>query len=104
MDAVDSNSYLLEEEKWQLRELILGSQENFSIVLRLSYVFLENKEELVYLLCKIIQYVSKEVPCSPHQRKKPNPESIIEAHKLRLVEALLLQENVKVMSPEFFSN
>jgi hypothetical protein len=104
VEVVESNSYLLEEEKWQMRELILGNQENFSIVVRLSTVFLENREELAYLLCKIIQYVSGEIPCSPHHRKKPNPESIIEGHKLRLVEAVLLQENIRVMSPEFFSN
>jgi hypothetical protein len=104
LEAVDGNSYLLEEEKWQLRELVLANQENFSILMRLSAVFLENREELAYLLCKILQYVSTEVPCSPHQRKKPSPEQLIEAHKLRVVSAVLNQENVRVVGPDFFSN
>lgn len=87
-----------------MRELVLGNQENFSILLRLSAVFLENREELAYLLCKILQYVSTEVPCTPHNRKKPKPEQLIEAHRLRVVEAVLNQQNVRVITPDFFSN
>lgn len=104
IDLIDSNNFLSEFEKWEISELVLTNQENFSIFLRLATAFLENKEELVYLLAKIIQYVSKEIVCAPHQRKKPCPEQLIEAHRLKVVENVLTQENIRVMAPDFFSN
>lgn len=63
----------------------MNSQENFSILMRLTAIFEENKEELTYLLCKILHYFSTQVQCAPHQRKKPKPEAVLEAHKMKLV-------------------
>lgn len=53
--------------------------------MRLTAIFEENKEELTYLLCKILHYFSTQVQCAPHQRKKPKPEAVLEAHKMKLV-------------------
>lgn len=82
----------------------MANQENFSILMRFTLVLEENKEELVYLLAKLIHYCSSSVQNYAHQRFKPNIHALFTTHRLKLTEFLLSQPLVKLMAPLFFSN
>lgn len=84
--------------------MVLGNQENFSILMRFSLILDENKEELIYLLAKIIHYCSTSVDCHAHQRIKPNISLLFSTHRLKLTDFLLNQPLVKLIAPLFFSN
>lgn len=83
---------------------MLANQENFSILMRFDLVLEENKEELVYLLAKLVHYCSSSVPSYAHQRVKPSIHSLFATHRLKVAEFLLNQPLVKLMAPLFFSN
>ena len=83
---------------------MLANQENFSILMRFTLVLEENKEELVYLLAKIIHYCSSLVESHAHQRIKPNIHALFSTHRLKLTDFLLNQPLVKIIAPLFFSN
>ena len=42
--------------------MILENQDNFSIFMRLSSVFFEDKQKLVHILACILKYATQQVP------------------------------------------
>ena len=100
---IEENCYLSEEEKWELSGVILTNQENFSIFLRLSSVFEENKAELAYILARILHYSTQEIS-KENPYKSIEMESIMETHILGLINQIVGSQLVQAISPVFFSN
>ena len=92
VEAIEGNTYFTEEEKWELTQSILKNQDNFSIFMRLNSVFEENKEELVYVLTKILRFCTVEL--NVKERYNTTQEQIVEImnqNKLKLMDDLMNQ-------------
>jgi hypothetical protein len=71
----------------------------------MSCIFLENREELIYLLSHILNFVSGSIVAKNGlQNKKETLKDIINNNRLKLIDAILNQSNIKNISPVFFSN
>ena len=76
---------------------------NFSIFMRLSSVLEESKQELVYILARILSYTSQQVE-KKQSHHFVSVEGLVEEHRLMLMDQIVGNALVQDISPVFFSS